>query len=123
MVYLDTNCLIRLITNDDPIKANKVEKILLNNEFSISETVFPELEYVLIKSYKSNRTAVLDSFKSLLANRRGMISKFVKKAVDYYEESNLDMADCLVAAHSLSGQLASFDKKLLGLAGVKKYWK
>jgi hypothetical protein len=32
------------------------------------------------------------------------------------------MADCLIIANSLKGKLASFDKQLLTVKDVKKYW-
>jgi hypothetical protein len=32
------------------------------------------------------------------------------------------MANCIIAAESLKGKLASFEEKLLKIEGIKSYW-
>jgi len=123
MVCLDTSSLIRFFTNDDPKKALLVKKLLeKEKEILIPEVVFPELEYVLIKLYQAKREKIVIAFKFLISRRNIKSSPVIKKAVEFFAASKLDMADCLIAARSLKGKLASFDKKLLSLKEVKKYW-
>jgi len=123
MIFLDTSSLIRFFTEDKPKKALLVKELLEEEEkVSISEVVFPELEYVLEKTYKTKREKIVEAFKFLASRPNIKLSKSVKKAIGFFEETKLDMADCLIAAHSLKGKLASFDKKLLSMEGVIEYW-
>ncbi len=123
MICLDTNSLIRFFTNDEPEKALKVKTLLEGKkDIFIPEVVFPELEYVLTGSYKTGRNKIISIFKFLISQKNIKLSKTVKKAVEIFESSKLDMADCLIAAYSFGRELASFDKKLLSIKGIKKYW-
>ncbi len=123
MICLDTNSLIRFFTNDEPQKANKVKALLeKEKKIIIPEVVFPELEYVLSGSYQIGRKKIIKIFRFLASRPNIKLSKDVKRAVDIFGKTKLDMADCLIAASSLGGKLASFDKKLLSVNQVKKYW-
>lgn len=123
MIYLDTSSLIRFFTNDEPQKALKIKKLLeKEKEIHIPEVVFPELEYVLSGNYKVSRKKIIEVFRFLISQPNIKLKQDIKKAVEIYQESRLDIADCLIAARSLKGKLATFDKKLLLVKGVKKYW-
>lgn len=122
MIYLDTNSLIRFFTNDEPKKALKVKSLLeKEKKIFIPEVVFPELEYVLGGGYKASRKKITDAFQFLASRPNIKLTPALRKAVEIFKQTRLDMADCLIAANSLKGELASFDKKLLAVKGVKKY--
>ena len=123
MVTFDTSALVRFFTNDIPVKASQVKRILESKEkITIPDIVFPELEYVLLsKSYNATRKKILEAFEVLITRRNVSVSSSVRKAVEIYRRTNLDMADCLIVAHSLGNRLLSFDKKLLTITGVKGY--
>lgn len=120
---LDTSSLIRYFTNDIPAKAQKV-KLLLEQEshIVIPDVVFPELEYVLTENYSVEKSELLKIFRFLMSRPNIKVPLPVKQAVDLFEYSKLDMADCIIAASSKKGTLASFDAKLLQLKSVKPYW-
>lgn len=123
MIFLDTNSLIRFFTNDEPKKALKVKKLLeKEKKIFIPEVVFPELEYVLDGNYGASRKKIIDVFKFLSSRQNIKLNQSIKKAIEIFTQTNLDMADCLIAANSLKGKLASFDKKLLLIKGVRSYW-
>jgi predicted nucleic-acid-binding protein len=123
MVYLDTNALIRFFTKDDPVKAQKVRTLLESKTaLSIPAVVFPEIEYVLSGVYNAKRKEVITLFTFLASRPNIRLTKIIHRAILIYIKTNLDMADCLITAESLKGQLASFDKQLLGVDGVKSYW-
>ena len=124
LIVLDTNSLIRFFTNDIPDKAKKVKDLLEKEKnVSIPEVVFPELEYVLLEQYKISRKQIIEIFRFLSSQKNIRLSLLVKKAINIYEDSKLDFADCLIASYSLKGKLASFDKELLELGKVKPFWK
>ena len=123
-VHLDTNALIRFFTNDLPAKAEQVEKLLrTEGKIRIADVVFPELAYVLPKQYNFTREDVVNVCKSIFQYTNIAVSAKAKHGVHLYETSKLDMADCLIAAHSVKGKLASFDRDLLKLKEVKPYWR
>lgn len=123
MVCLDTSLLIRFFTNDDSVKAQKVKKLLeKESDIRIPEVVFPELEYVLKGIYNTSRKEILSIFRFLISRSNCKLNKAVSLAVKLFEIANLDMADCLIISHSLKGELASFDRQMLAVKGVKKYW-
>lgn len=120
---LDTNSLIRYFTNDIPEKAEKVKNLLENeNHIIIPDVVFPELEYVLTENYQVGKTDLVKIYRFLTSRSNIKLPLHVERAVDIFECSKLDMADSIVAAISLNGTLASFDKDLLRLENVKRYW-
>ena len=126
MIILDTNSLLRFFTNDIPKQA-KATKDLIDSalEKTIPEVVFPELEYVLLgKNYNSSRSMVLKAFKLLTSHKTINVSKEMKKAVEIYEKTKLDMADCIIASYAFvhKGKLASFDKELITVDLIETHW-
>lgn len=123
MVYLDSNILIRFFTNDDPKKALKVKQLLKKEkEITISDVVFPELEYVLTGLYKITKKELVSIFKFLTSQNNIKINNELKEATAIFEKKNLDIVDCIIAAYSLKGKLASFDDDLLKVKNIQKYW-
>ncbi len=123
-VTIDTSALIRFFTRDIEEKAQEVKKLLDSDiDIFIPNVVFPELEYVLIKVYGLKRQDLDTYFKFLTSKNNLKTTKDIKVAVEIYQKTNLDMADCIIAAESLKGLLASFDKHLLRVGEVKPYWK
>lgn len=122
MIYLDTSSLIRFFTKDNLASAKKVKDLLeKETEIYINDVVFPELDYVLRKIYNLQRSDVVIAYKFILSCQAIRYSKIIPEAALRYESSNLSMADCIIAAASLNGQLASFDKQMLNIPGVTKY--
>ena len=123
MIVLDTSSLIRFFTNDIPQKASIVRRSLESEErIKIPDVVFPELEYVLLgKSYNSTRAKVFSACEFLVTKKNVIVSKEVKLALDYYEATNLDFADCIIAATAIGQKLLSFDNKLLSLINKKGF--
>lgn len=123
MVYLDTNTLIRYFTNDDKEKAQLVTKLLDSEKvIGIVDVVFPEIEYVLSGVYAASREKIINAFKFIVALPNVKLSKIIRQAVSLYENTTLDMADCIIVVYSFGESLASFDENLLKITEVKKFW-
>ena len=124
LTVLDTNALIRFFTNDVPQKAIKVKKLLEEEKYiTISDVVFPALEYVLMGEYDVSKEDLLKIFQFLFSQKNIILSAHLKKALLLFETTNFDMADCVIAANALEGTLASFDKEFLRLSGMRSFWK
>ena len=124
MIVLDTNTLVRFFTNDIPRQADLVEDLLKKEKnIFIPDVVFPELEYVLSNKYKFSRIKLLNIFNAIASKSNLRINSTVKIAIQIFSKSKLDMADCIIAASSLKGKLASFDSELLDVEEVKGFWR
>lgn len=122
-VVLDTSSLIRFFTRDIEEKAAKVKSLLETEKVIIPDVVFPELEYVLMSQYSCTRDNLIEFYQFLTSQKKIQTSPAVKKAVGIFEKTKLDMADCIIAAYSLKGTLASFDRELLQVESVKSFWR
>jgi len=123
-IVLDTNALVRFFTRDIETKAQLVKKLLDSDQtLIISDVVFPELEYVLMKQYSAKREDLSDYFRFLTSKDNIKSSKEAKLAVEIFASSILDMADCIIAAASFGGKLASFDRDLIKVKSVQPFWK
>ena len=113
MISVDTNILVRLVTNDDPEQVQRAAKLLQGNEIFVTKTVILELEWVLRFTYKLDRSVILSTVQKILATDNFTVeqNRAVEQALPWYEQG-MDFADALHLAGSLhADKFASFDKK------------
>lgn len=123
-IVVDTNTLVRFFTDDIPQKASLVEKLFKDGkDIFIPDVVFPEMEYILIQKYKFPREKLLDIYTFLSSRNNIHVANETKIAIAIFEKSKLDMADCIIAAYSMKGSLASFDNGLLSIKAISPFWK
>ena len=121
--FVDTNIFIRYLTNDDPVKADRVEKLL--NEAAAgkvrlvtAEMVLAEVVWVLESFYGLKNVEIGSMVKAILATPglEVLNSALVEKATEYYLAHNIDFVDGYITAvmdkHKISA-IYSYDKKHL----------
>jgi predicted nucleic-acid-binding protein len=111
MIAIDTNLLVRILTNDDPIQARRAAKILQSDDVFIPKTVILETQWVLHYAYAINKADIISGFQKLLGlpNVYPENSETVTQAISWYEQG-LDFADALHLASSRgSDKFATFD--------------
>jgi predicted nucleic acid-binding protein len=111
MIAVDTNVIIRLVTEDNPVQATKARDLFQSGPISIPLTVLLETEWVLRRLYKRDPDAIIDTLEALISlpNVRCQNEPAVRRAIAW-RRSGLDFADALHLA--LAGdveQLATFD--------------
>ena len=114
MIGIDTNIIVRLLTNDDEIQAAQAAKIITNDDIYISKTVLMETEWVLRYAYKLDRVSILQSFKKLLGLPNILVEQptTIREAINWYEQG-ADFADALhVASNGTVDTFVTFDQKL-----------
>ena len=101
MIAVDTNLLVRIFTNDDPIQARRAVKILKSDEIFIPKTVLLETEWVLRHAYGIGRSHILIGFQKLLGlpNVNVEDPDGIYQAISWYE-NKFDFADALHLASS-----------------------
>lgn len=118
IAYVDTNVLVRHLTNDPPDQARRATAILENAErLILTDVVVAELVYVLESYYERPRGQIAESVQSLLALSSVAVSDhdLLLRALELYENARLDFAEAyLAAAAELTGvgTVASFDRAL-----------
>jgi predicted nucleic-acid-binding protein len=115
MIAIDTNILVRIVTNDDPEQAQRAAKIIQNQAVFISKTVILELEWVLRFSYALERTIILSTLQKMLTIDSFTIEQNaeIEQSLQWYEKG-MDFADALHLASCLHvDKFVSFDKKLI----------
>ena len=119
MIAVDTNVLVRLLTEDDPDQAKRVDRLFGENEIFIPKTVMLETEWVLRHAYGIDKKGILGAFQRLmgLSNVKIEDHQTISVAVSWYNKE-FDFADALHLASSRDAEeFATFDKSLLRKAG------
>lgn len=116
MLALDTNLLVRLLINDDPEQAGRVQAWLESNASAsqpayIDHLVLCELAWVLERSYGYARKLVAAAIAELLEQVDLQVEApgLVRKALYWHQGGKGDFSDCLIAARA---QAAGFESVL-----------
>lgn len=121
MIGLDTNVLVRYLTQDDPAQS-ALANALVERELSASEPgiighiVLCEVAWVLSRAYGYAREQVADALSALLTCREFRVESpdLAVLALQDYRRGAADFSDCLLGrAHQRLGatHTATFDRK------------
>ena len=115
MIGVDTNLLVRILTNDDPVQARQALKILKSDDTFITKTVLLETEWVLRHAYEIDKSKIINGFKKLLglSNVNVEDPDSIYQAISWYE-NKFDFADALhLASSKRCESFATFDGSLI----------
>lgn len=125
MVAVDTNVIVRLLTEDDEVQYLKSLDIFQNNDIFIPDTVILETEWVLRFAYKFKSTEICSALRQLfgLPNVNLTNPTIVAQTLQWHQ-SGLDFADAFHLAQSQNySQFYTFDDKFVkrakGLTGCE----
>ncbi len=121
--FVDTNLFIRYLTNDDPLLADKVEKLLDEASSGVvalvtTELVIAEIIWVLESSYSLTHVQIAPLIRGILATSglETINGEIVGRALVLYELKNIDFVDSyIVALMEKQGikDIYSYDRKHL----------
>ncbi len=118
MLAVDTNVIVRIVTNDDPEQSPRAVALFEREKILLTKTVLLETEWVLRFSYKLSRETVVSALRKVVGLQQVEVENIgvVAKALDWHEQG-MDFADALHLASSTRAiQFATFDEKLAKLA-------
>jgi predicted nucleic-acid-binding protein len=105
MIALDTNILVRLITQDDPRQAALVERLIQQATAEgevcfVSDVVLCELEWVLEACYGATRSDLLTAIQELASREVFAFedSDALHWAINLYRKSKAELSDALIGA-------------------------
>ena len=115
MVALDTNVIVRLLTNDDPVQVARARTLLERETVWVGLAVLLESEWVLRAVYRLDRRVIGEALERF-ANLPQVVVEDdvrVRRVLELYG-NGFDFADAvhLVAARSCASAFATFDTSL-----------
>jgi predicted nucleic-acid-binding protein len=129
VIGLDTNILIRYLTLDDPVQSPRAVQIV-ESELSeddpgfVSAVVLAEVVWVLRRSYRQDRLAIVAVVEGMLRSDRLRLehSRAVAVALSAMIEDDADFADALIGALAIDAGCArtlTFDRRAARMAGFE----
>jgi hypothetical protein len=129
MIALDTNILVRYVTQDDVVQSAKATKLIealtSAKPAFVPMIVVVELVWVLESCYQANRKAISDTLGMLLQSEELRLERgdVVGQALRLFRaEKNTDFVDCLIerVAHAAGCEhMVTFDREASKLAGTR----
>lgn len=115
MIAVDTNVLVRLVTNDDPVQSPRAARLFMKEDVFVSWTVLLEVEWVLRGAYNLPARTVQDAFERLASvpSVKFENAAALARALTWFA-GGMDLADALhlaASAASVTG-FHTFDKAL-----------
>lgn len=124
MTGLDTNVLVRYLTQDDPAQARKVnaivsETVAAGERCFINGVVLCELVWVLRGAYKLDKATIVTALERILATVQFDIEDRDQAglALEDYRPGRGDFADYLIGRRNQAagcGETVTFDARLKG---------
>jgi predicted nucleic-acid-binding protein len=115
VVAVDTDVLVRLVTNDHPAQAARAAAVFRSGPVFVPKSVLLETECVLRYSYALGSEAILRALRGVLGlpNVTAEDSRSVVLALRLFE-NGLDFADALhVASSAGADRFVTFDARLV----------
>jgi len=129
-VYLiDTNVILRYLLGDHPEFSPKAEAFMGNisegtKKAEIFDVVIVECIYVMEKYYQIPKSEISLKLSGIL-NFSGIVNSDrseILEALLKYDSTNIDIVDCILAAHSSPEKVViSFDKDMGKLKAVRGF--
>ncbi len=128
MIAIDTNVLVRFLTQDDPDQARAATDFMNGLRESdpgfISREVMVELVWVLERAYGFSRAEVAGALEGLLSATEIAIEAAddTGRAVFQYRDGGFGFADLMIAAAARRADaipLVTFDRKAAQIPGVE----
>ena len=119
-VYADTNLFIRFFTGEPVSQARESKKFLDQvskgkYELFVCDLIVAEIIYVLESVYHLDRNAVVEKMLAIIETSNTIIENrhIILRALDLYEEKNIDFIDAYLISHSVKNNctiIFTFDK-------------
>ncbi len=118
MLVADANTILRFLLNDNSLQFEQAANVFdSSTDVFIPSEIIAEVVYVMQKVYQIPRTEICSSLLDFIQYKNIFIDdkSIIFQALNYYADSKLDYADCIVlsTAKRKKAGIFSFDKGLL----------
>lgn len=122
MIALDTNILVRYLTNDDEALARRAERLIDENRCYVSRVVLLETFQVLESFYRLEREQLIEVLHAVFGLEQVVVEEHLisAQAVRWFE-AGMEFADALAlaAAHD-QDELVTFDRDFARISAKLK---
>lgn len=118
MRAIDTNVIVRILTNDDPLQAAAARALVDGEKVAVATSVFLETEWVLRSTYRLGAIAVRGALRKFIGHRHVVLLEeaVVLRGLDLADQG-LELADALhVAATGECSAFVTFDTAMIRTA-------
>ncbi|EKY4114490.1 type II toxin-antitoxin system VapC family toxin [Pseudomonas aeruginosa] len=128
MIGLDTNVLVRYVSQDDPVQSPKatdlIESLTAEEPGFVAMVSVVELVWVLQSCYQVTKSEIVGVLETLLRTKELVVERaeVVWQALRRFSDSKADFADCLIerCAHAAECEYTvTFDSKAAKTAGMR----
>ncbi|WP_143530339.1 type II toxin-antitoxin system VapC family toxin [Rhizobium sp. RU36D] len=105
---VDTNVLVRVLTNDDEAQAEKATDFLTLHEPVVTNQVFCELLWVLARVYRFSRSELSQAVRAIINTESVIFDAPAVAAGLEFLESGGDFADAVIAVEGERFQAETF---------------
>ena len=114
MIVLDTNYILRFLMRDDEAMYQIARDTIRNHQCLIDNEVFAEVIFVLIKVYHIPREEIRRTLERFLSLNTILVEDkaLLMRALQLFDEKNIDIVDAILCAKSRRFEVRTFDKKL-----------
>ena len=116
--FLDTNVLVRHLTNDPPEQAERATRYIQESDnLLLPDLIVAEVTYVLDSFYDFTRGEIASGLESTLSEESIVVTdiQLLLRSLEIYEIHRLDFADAYLIAlaeRTGVGAVASFDRDI-----------
>jgi len=121
VIGLDSNVLVRYLTQDDPLQSKKANQLIertldMRESLYLNHIVLCEVSWVLGRSYKYTAGQIVDVVEQILSAAQFEFEnkELLWRALATFRDSGADFADCLVGAKNSEagcGKTLTFDQR------------
>jgi predicted nucleic-acid-binding protein len=115
VIAVDTNVIVRLLTQDDETQYQASRKLFSSEEIFIADTVIQEVEWVLRYAYDFEPTVICAALRRLfgLPNVHLNNAQLIAQAIDWHQHG-LDFSDAFhLALSQQHAKLKTFDERFV----------
>ena len=114
MILLDANYVLRFLLHDNEEMYRIVRKLISQEVCHIDNEVLAEVVFVLVKVYGVSKHNIRTSIEKIVALTHIKVQDeaVILKALEIFDEKNLDIVDAILCAKSIVHDVRTFDKKL-----------
>lgn len=115
MRVLDTNYLIRFLTQDIEEQAHQAKQVIVSEKIYLPAIVLAETVYILENHYQVKKQEVCQALKGLLMQENVRSVEHGQLALEIYGQEKISFYDSLIVAESVTKkwEVASFDQELV----------
>lgn len=125
MIGLDSNVLVRYLTQDDPVQSRRANQLLeealrTGETLYLNHVVLCEMNWVLARAYEYDRAELADAIEKILTAAQFEFEdkNTLWQALAGFRQSSADFADCLIGFKNAGAGCTAtftFDKRAAAL--------